>query len=83
MCIINLIIIYDMVNMFSMKKYKSFRKLRVGVNRYMGELVEVSNHRGGGGVDSGRRVDSGGVHNLPPGYTLESTPGAVFMKGLR
>ena len=42
---------------------------------------------GGGGVvrfweEEG--VDSGGVHNLPPGYTLESTPrhmGGYKMKG--
>ena len=32
---INLITIY-VVNIFSMKKYKSSRKLRVGVNGYMG-----------------------------------------------
>ena len=36
MYMINLITIYDMVNMFCMKKYKSLRKLRVGVNSYMG-----------------------------------------------
>ena len=33
---INLIIIYDVVNIFSMKNYESLRKLRVGVNRYTG-----------------------------------------------
>ena len=33
---INLITIYDVVNIFSMKNYKSLRKLRVGVNRYTG-----------------------------------------------
>ena len=31
---IKLIIIYDVVNIFSMKKYESLRKLRVGMNRY-------------------------------------------------
>ena len=31
-----LLLIYDMVNMFCMKKYKSLKKLRVGMNRYMG-----------------------------------------------
>ena len=36
MYMINLIIIYDVANIFSMKMYKSLRKLRVGVNRYMG-----------------------------------------------
>ena len=30
---INLITIYDVVNIFSMKNYESLRKLRVGVNR--------------------------------------------------
>ena len=30
---INLIIIYDVVNIFFMKRHKSSRKLRVGVNR--------------------------------------------------
>ena len=33
MYVINFIIIYDVVNLFSIKKYKSLRKLRVGVNR--------------------------------------------------
>ena len=33
---INLIIIYDVVNIFSMKNYESLRKSRVGVNRYTG-----------------------------------------------
>ena len=33
---INLMIIYDVINIFSMKKYKYLRKLRVGVNSYMG-----------------------------------------------
>ena len=33
---INLIIIYDAVNIFSMKNYESLRKLTVGVNRYTG-----------------------------------------------
>ena len=36
MCMINFIIIYDMVNLFSIKMYKSSRKLRVGMNRYTG-----------------------------------------------
>ena len=36
MCMINLIIIYDMANIFTVKNYKSLRKLRVGVNRYTG-----------------------------------------------
>ena len=36
MYMVNLIIIYDVVNIFSMKNYKSLRKLRVGVNRYTG-----------------------------------------------
>ena len=36
MYIINLIIVYDVVNIFSMKNYESLRKLRVGVNRYTG-----------------------------------------------
>ena len=36
MYMINLIIIYVVVNIFSMKNNKSLRKLRVGVNRYMG-----------------------------------------------
>ena len=36
MYMINLIIIYDVVNIFSMKNYESLRKLRVGVNRYTG-----------------------------------------------
>ena len=36
MYMINLIIIYVVVNIFSMKTYKSSRKLRVGVNRYTG-----------------------------------------------
>ena len=36
MYMIKLIIIYDVVNIFSMKKYESLRKLRVGVNRYTG-----------------------------------------------
>ena len=36
MFMINLIIIYDVINIFSMKKCKSLRKLRVGVNRYTG-----------------------------------------------
>ena len=30
----NFIIIYDVVNLFSIKKYKPLRKLRVGMNRY-------------------------------------------------
>ena len=30
---INLIIIYDVVNIFSMKSYKSLRNLRVGMNK--------------------------------------------------
>ena len=34
MYMINLIIIYDVVNIFSAKSYESLRKLRVGVNRY-------------------------------------------------
>ena len=33
---INLMIIYDMVNIFFMKNYKSSRKLRVGLNWYPG-----------------------------------------------
>ena len=33
---INLMIIYDVVNIFSMKNYQSSRKLRVGVNWYPG-----------------------------------------------
>ena len=33
---ISLMIIYNMVNIFSMKTYKSSRKLRVGVNWYQG-----------------------------------------------
>ena len=33
---INLMIIYNVVNIFSMKNYKSSRKLRVGVNWYPG-----------------------------------------------
>ena len=33
---IKLIIIYDVVNIFFVKKYKYLRKLRVGVNRYTG-----------------------------------------------
>ena len=33
---IHLMIIYDVVNIFSMKNYKSSRKLRVGVNWYPG-----------------------------------------------
>ena len=36
MYLINLIIIYDVANIFSMKNYKFERKLRVGVNRYLG-----------------------------------------------
>ena len=36
MYVINLMIIYDVVNIFSMKNYKSSRKLRVGVNWYPG-----------------------------------------------
>ena len=36
MYMIHLIIIYDVVNIFSIKKYESFRKLGVGVNRYTG-----------------------------------------------
>ena len=37
---INLMIIYDVVNTMSMKNYKYSRKLRVGVNWYPGrELV--------------------------------------------
>ena len=36
MYMIKLIIIYDGVNIFSMKKYESLRKLRVGMNRYTG-----------------------------------------------
>ena len=32
----NLMIIYDVVNIFSVKNSKSLRKLRVGVNRYTG-----------------------------------------------
>ena len=36
MYMINLIIIYDVVNIFSMKTYKSSRKLRVGLNWYPG-----------------------------------------------
>ena len=39
---INLIIIYDVVNIFSMKKFKSLRKLRVGVNRYMGVYWSIT-----------------------------------------
>ena len=51
MYMINLIIIYDMVNMFCMKKYKSLRKLRVGVNRYMGvnwSTTTTDGHNGEG-----------------------------------
>ena len=33
---IHLMIIYDVVNIFSMKNYKSSRKLRVGLNWYPG-----------------------------------------------
>ena len=33
---INLMIIYDVVNIFSMKNYEYLRKLRVGVNGYAG-----------------------------------------------
>ena len=33
---INFMIIYNVVNIFSMKNYKSSRKLRVGVNWYPG-----------------------------------------------
>ena len=36
MYMINLVIIYVVVNGFSMKNHKSIRKLRVGVNRYTG-----------------------------------------------
>ena len=36
MCMINLIIIYVLVNSFSMKNHKSLRKLRMGVNCYTG-----------------------------------------------
>ena len=36
MYLINLMIIYDVVNIFSMKTYKSSRKLRVGLNWYPG-----------------------------------------------
>ena len=33
---IHVMIIYDVVNIFSMKNYKSSRKLRVGLNWYLG-----------------------------------------------
>ena len=36
MCTIDFIMIYEVVNILSVKKYKSLRKLRVGANRYMG-----------------------------------------------
>ena len=36
MYMINLMIIYNVVNIFSMKNHKSSRKLRVGVNWYPG-----------------------------------------------
>ena len=36
MYVINFVIIYGMVNIFSIKKYQSLRKLRVGQNWYMG-----------------------------------------------
>ena len=36
MYMINLVIIYVVVNSFCMKNHKSLRKLRVGVNRYTG-----------------------------------------------
>ena len=36
MYMINLIIIYDVVNIFSMKNYKSSKKLGVGLNWYPG-----------------------------------------------
>ena len=36
MYMINFIIMYDVVNLFSIVMYKSSRKLRVGVNRYTG-----------------------------------------------
>ena len=36
MYMINLMIIYNVVNIFSMKNYKCSRKLRVGVNWYPG-----------------------------------------------
>ena len=37
-----LIIIYETVKLFSIKKNKSFRKLRLGVNRYMGVYLSTS-----------------------------------------
>ena len=46
MYMINLKIIYDMVNIISMKNYEYLRRLRVGVNRYTygRELVHHHNH---------------------------------------
>ena len=38
-------------------------------------ILELFDTNHTSGVDSWRRgVDSGGVHNQPPGYTLESNP---------
>ena len=39
--IIHLIVIYVVVNIFSMKNYRFLRKFRVGMNRYTGELQIV------------------------------------------
>ena len=40
---INLMIIYNVVNIFSMKNHKSSRKLRVGMNWYPGVNWSTTN----------------------------------------
>ena len=45
MYMINLVIIYVVVNRFSMKNHKSLRKLRVGVNRYTGVNWSTKFHK--------------------------------------
>ena len=45
MYMINLIIIYDVINIFCMKIYKSLRKLRLGLNRYTVNWSTTSNEQ--------------------------------------
>ena len=50
MYMINLMIIYDVANIFSMKNYKSSRKLGVGLNWYPGVNWSTTTSSGGGPI---------------------------------
>ena len=63
---INLMIIYDVVYIFSMKNYKSSRKLGVGLNWYPGVNWSTTT-RSAGGVGGGQAPFGNGTGYLHQG----------------